>query len=77
MHPGPVFAISRKRIVALREFQQLSPQVAYHRPIGAEEASAVIRRWLDTLPASGIVDELQQLGRIAIGMRREDQFLEV
>lgn len=70
-------AISRKKIVAIKEFQQLSPQVAYHLPIGAEEAAAVIRRWLETLPASGTVDELRQLGRIAIGMRREDQFLEV
>lgn len=69
-------AISRKQVIVLKEFQQLSPQVAYYLPIGAEEAAAVIRRWLGTLPASSIVEELQQLGRIAIGMRREDQFLE-
>ena len=51
-------AISGDQVAAVREFRQLSPQVAQHLPIGAIEAAEVIRRWLDTLPASAVVDEL-------------------
>ncbi|WP_019939893.1 hypothetical protein [Bordetella sp. FB-8] len=69
-------AISGNQIAAVREFRRLSPQVAQHLPIGAEQAAEVIRRWLDTLPASSVVDELQQLGRITVGMCHEGQFLE-
>lgn len=70
-------ALTGDRVATVREFRRLSPQVAHHLPIGAEEAAALIRRWLDTLPASAVVDELQQFGRITVGMCHEGQFLEV
>lgn len=76
IEPGwAVAAIAGDQVAAVREFRRLSPQVANHLPIGADEAAAVIRRWLDTLPASSVVDELQQLGRVTVGMCHAGQFL--
>lgn len=69
-------AIAGDQVTAVREFKRLSPQVTQHLPIEAELAAAIIRRWLDTLPASAVVDELQQLGRVTVGMCHEGQFLE-
>lgn len=69
-------AIAGDQVAAVREFRRLSPQVARHLPIGAELAAAIIRRWLETLPASAVVNELQRLGRITVGMCHEGQFLE-